>query len=146
MSAMTQRRPGTLRSPPRGLCALAMVAGLLTGCGNGAEQGGGMGYGAPAPAGTGQAPTGAATGAEELTVLIDDLDFGVPDAVPAGATITVRNQDGVGHTVTADDGAFDVAVAPGEEVSFVAPQEAGDVAFSCTLHPAMTATLVVEGR
>ena len=64
----------------------------------------------------------------------------------AGAEITVRNVDGVGHTVTADEGeAFDVVVGPGSEVTFTAPTEEGEYPFHCTPHPAMTGTLVVEG-
>ena len=84
--------------------------------------------------------------AEEVVITIEEFAYDLPDAVPPGAEITVRNMDGVGHTVTADEGgAFDVVVGPGEEVTFTAPSEAGEYPFHCTPHPAMTATLVVEG-
>lgn len=85
--------------------------------------------------------------ADELVIVIEDFDYELPDTVPPGARLTVRNQDGVGHTVTADDGsAFDVAVGPGEEVTFRAPDEAGEHPFHCIPHPGMTGTLVVEER
>ena len=82
--------------------------------------------------------------AEEVVITISDFSFEVPDSVPAGATITVVNEDSVFHTVTADDGAFDRAAPGGESVTFTAPEEPGEYAFHCTPHPNMTATLVVR--
>lgn len=82
-----------------------------------------------------------------VTMTITGYAFEVPESVAPGAEITVTNEDGVGHTVTSDDdgATFDVAVGPGETVTFTAPEEAGDYAFHCRPHPAMTATLTVEG-
>lgn len=83
---------------------------------------------------------------DDLVIVIEDFEYEVPDSVMPGAEITVRNEDGVGHTVTADEGdAFDVVVGPGEEVTFTVPDEAGEYPFHCTPHPNMTDTLVVEG-
>lgn len=83
---------------------------------------------------------------DDLVIVIEDFEYEVPDSVAPGAEITVRNEDGVGHTVTADEGAaFDVIVGPGEEVTFMVPDEPGDYPFHCTPHPNMTDTLVVEG-
>lgn len=85
-----------------------------------------------------------AAGAGDLVITISDFSFDVPDTVEPGAEITVRNEDGVGHTVTADDGeSFDVPVGPGEEVTFTVPEEEGEYPFHCTPHPQMTDTLVV---
>ncbi|MFK5645530.1 cupredoxin domain-containing protein [Ornithinimicrobium sp. LYQ121] len=81
----------------------------------------------------------------ELVIVISDFDYEVPDSVPPGAQITIRNEDSVGHTVTADDGGFDVVVGPGEQATLTAPAQEGEFPFHCTPHPAMTATLVVEG-
>lgn len=80
---------------------------------------------------------------EETVVTISDFAFDVPESVPPGAEITVVNEDGSFHTVTADDGTFDVDVPGGETVTFTAPADAGEFAFHCTPHPQMTATLVV---
>jgi plastocyanin len=150
--------------------ALALAAGLLAACG-GNDDGGGTSAPAggaatsatstTAAGGTDDAMTssmssagGTATGeedgsqasAEEVVITIEDFSFDVPDSVPPGADILVRNLDGVGHTVTADQGGtFDVAVGPGEEVTFTAPSQAGEYPFHCTPHPAMTSTLVVKG-
>ncbi|WP_153397880.1 cupredoxin domain-containing protein [Ornithinicoccus halotolerans] len=85
-----------------------------------------------------------AAGAGEVVITISDFSYDVPDTVQPGAEITVRNEDTVGHTVTADDGAsFDVAVGPGEEAIFTVPQEEGEYPFHCVPHPQMTDTLVV---
>ena len=92
----------------------------------------------PAAPGSSEAPT------EDVVIVIKDFSYTVPDSIPAGATITVRNDDSVGHTVTSDDdGVFDVPVGPGEEAQLTAPAQAGEYPFHCTPHPNMTGTLVV---
>ncbi|WP_114202763.1 cupredoxin domain-containing protein [Janibacter anophelis] len=93
-----------------------------------------------APAEESEAPAPA----EEVAIAISDFAYEVPESVPAGAEITVTNEDSVAHTVTADDGeTFDVEVGAGESVTFTAPEESGEFAFHCTPHPQMTGTLVV---
>lgn len=83
--------------------------------------------------------------AEDVTIVIADFEYEVPDSVAPGAEITIRNEDNVGHTVTSDDETtFDVQVGPGEEVTMTAPDEAGEFPFFCRPHPNMKATLVVE--
>ncbi len=92
-----------------------------------------------APAAT-EAARDADTGAN--TIVIVDLAYQVPLEVPAGVTVTVRNDDQVTHTVTADDGSFDVEVAGGATQTFSAPS-AGSYAFHCEIHAAMTGELQV---
>jgi plastocyanin len=91
---------------------------------------------------TGSAPA-AEQGDQSTVITISDFTYQVPETLEPGATITVRNEDGVGHTVTSDDGAFDVAVGPGEEATLTVPEEPGEYPFHCTPHPQMTSTLVV---
>ena len=76
-------------------------------------------------------------------ITISDFAFESPDSVSPGQTIKVTNEDDVLHTVTADDGSFDVPVDGGATVTFKAPTEAGKFPFICTPHPTMTSTLVV---
>lgn len=137
--------------------AVVLAVGLLAGCGG--DDGAGSAGPASAPTGTTGTPSTAdadapsteaaeeAEEAEDVVITIEDFAYSLPDTVEPGAQIVVRNLDGVGHTVTADDGAaFDVVVGPGEEVTFTAPEEEGEHPFHCTPHPAMTATLVVEAE
>lgn len=80
---------------------------------------------------------------EEIVITITDFTFAVPESVPPGAEITVVNEDEAYHTVTSDDGSFDVGARKGEPLTFTAPDEPGEYPFHCTPHPSMTATLVV---
>ena len=81
--------------------------------------------------------------AEKVVITISDFAFQVPGPVPPGAEVTVVNEDSSYHTVTADDGTFDVGARQGEPVTFTAPEQPGDYPLHCTPHPNMTATLVV---
>ena len=87
--------------------------------------------------------TTADSAAEEVVITISDFAFDVRESVPPGAQVTVVNEDSTYHTVTADDGTFDVGARNGEPVTFTAPNEPGEYPFHCTPHPDMTATLVV---
>lgn len=76
-------------------------------------------------------------------VTIKDLKF-TTEPVSAGASVTVQNNDDVTHTVTADDGGFDVSVEGGKSATFTAPATAGAYKFHCNIHPTMQATLTVQ--
>jgi plastocyanin len=76
------------------------------------------------------------------TVQIKGFAFQAAPAKRSG-TVTLVNRDGVNHTLTADDGAFNVKVAGNKSVTFRAPAKAGTYTFFCTIHPEMTGTLVV---
>ncbi|NLG23567.1 MAG: metal-binding protein [Actinomycetales bacterium] len=133
------RRPGTTQSTPHrtrpplhraaaAVLALGILPAVLSGC-SGEEE-------PESPAAT--VEDGAAL------ITITDFEFTLTGAVEPGATITVTNEDNVGHTVTSDeDGIFDVAVGPGETVTFTAPDEAGDYPYHCTPHPNMVSVLTV---
>jgi plastocyanin len=61
-----------------------------------------------------------------------------------GDTITWTNNDGVAHTVTADDGSFDSgSIAPGTSYSHTF-SSAGTAVYHCTPHPSMRATIIVK--
>lgn len=111
-----------------GALLLTLLLALLAGCGTTDPSG------EPDP-----------TGAEDGVILIADFSYQVPTSVPAGSQVRVRNEDGVGHSVTSDEpGTFDVTVGPGEETMLTVPEEPGEYPFRCTPHPTMTATLVVQ--
>jgi plastocyanin len=73
-------------------------------------------------------------------VVIEGFAFVLPDSVPAG-TVTVENRDGAPHTLTADDGTFDVSVSA--NASADAELEPGTYEVHCNVHPSMTGTLTV---
>lgn len=148
----------TRTSPRTRLASLAVVAllGGLTACGGDepAPTDDAASNAAPEPESS-EAPAEPESPEEEAesesaaptsaSMMIEDFEFSDPGTVAPGAKITVENVDAVTHTVTADDGDFDVPVGPGETVTFTAPSGPGDYGFTCTPHPAMTGTLVVGG-
>ena len=65
--------------------------------------------------------------------------------VKAGETVTFKNSDTAGHSVTSDDESFDTdVVGKDQTATFKAPTKPGKYPFHCTPHPNMKATLVVE--
>ncbi len=91
--------------------------------------------------------TGGASGgdAPENAIVAKDFTFSEVTVGP-GEDIVLKNEDGVQHTATADDDAFDLRADGGETSdAAAAPDEPGSYAFHCELHPDMTATLTVEG-
>jgi len=64
--------------------------------------------------------------------------------VTAGTTITWTNNDGVAHTVTSNTGLFDSGtINPGGTYSHLF-STAGTFPYKCTIHPSMTASVVVN--
>jgi plastocyanin len=84
---------------------------------------------------------GGDSAAAELTI----QDTAFPDTleVASGATVTVINEDAFEHTVTSEDGGFDVEVGASETTEFDAPTEPGDYDVVCEIHPSMSMTLTV---
>jgi len=82
----------------------------------------------------------------EITVIIKNFAFDPADfTVPPGATITVRNDDNVIHTLTANNRAFNTGnVTQGQPVTFTAPLQPGVYPFHCLRHPYMTGVLTVS--
>lgn len=77
-------------------------------------------------------------------IVAEGFAFTSVTAAP-GAEVQVSNQDSARHTVTADDGEFDSGeIDGGGAGSITAPDQPGDYAFHCEIHPDMTGTLTVE--
>lgn len=85
-----------------------------------------------------------ATGEQDGELAMEGFEF-VPTQleVAAGETITITNSDSAAHTVTADDGTFDVNVGGGDSGELTV-DEPGTYDFACAFHPAMTGTLTVS--
>ena len=146
------RTSGTRSAGSRAVLGLVCVAAvaLTAACGSSSEPAAdspSMGLsttspGSPDPT-TAETPAPAAPApAAEFVITIKDFMYDIPDAVPAGSTITVVNEDAEPHTVTAvGDKAFDVNVAGGATETFTA--EAGTYELVCLFHGNMKGTLVV---
>jgi plastocyanin len=89
--------------------------------------------------------SGGAGSSSKLVITIKDFGYAGPTSVPAGSTVTVRNEDSVAHTLTADSaGGFDVTIAPGKSATFKAPAKTGSYPYHCTYHANMHGTLKVS--
>jgi plastocyanin len=78
-------------------------------------------------------------------ITIEGFKFTNATAAP-GEDVSISNQDGSAHTVTADDDSFDSGNIEGNgEGSITAPDEAGEHPFHCDIHPNMKGTLTVSG-
>ena len=76
-------------------------------------------------------------------ITIAEFAFGGIQTVPAGATITVVNDDSVPHTFTADDGSFDSGtIQPGDSFQ-ITLDAAGTFAYHCNFHGSMTGSITV---
>jgi len=90
------------------------------------------------------APLAAQTAIVE--VKIDNFSFGpMTLSVPSGTTVTWTNNDDVPHTVVSDDHATfkSPALDTGEKFSFTFDKP-GKYAYFCSVHPKMTAQVVVQ--
>jgi plastocyanin len=82
------------------------------------------------------------------TIVIKNFMFApMSVTVAPGATVTVRNEDTVTHTLTAksDPKLFSTGnIAAGQSVTFKAPNTAGSYSYICSIHQYMTGTIVVR--
>ncbi len=64
-----------------------------------------------------------------------------PTVVKAGAEITVTNDDGTVHTLTADDKSFDTGDLDGGAKGTITVASPGKYAYHCDIHNYMTGTI-----
>ena len=76
-------------------------------------------------------------------ITISGFSFGDPITVSPGTTVTVTNDDGSAHTWTSSDSVFaSPTLEQGDSFDFTF-DEAGEFAFVCLIHPAMTGSITV---
>ena len=89
--------------------------------------------------------TGSSTGPGANEVWIQSMAFNPGTiTVVAGTTITWTNKDGVAHTVTSNTGLFDSGTISINGTYSHLFASAGTFPYYCTIHPSMTATVVVN--
>jgi len=88
---------------------------------------------------------GAAAKPAKRAVTIEAVQFKPPTLdVNRGDSIVWTNNDPFPHTVTSASGKFDSKeIKPGESWTYKT-QQSGDLAYVCTLHPTMKATVHVK--
>lgn len=124
---------------------LAAIGLLAAGCGSSSKSAATT----PAPATsstsapTAAAPSSARSAASPL-VVIKNFAYHAPASVPAGAKITVRNDDATTHTFSARGNAFDVNVSANSSTTFNAPSKPGHYITYCKHHGNMSGMLVVS--
>ena len=107
---------------------IAAVAVALTGFGDGASS-----------------SAGSAVAAKPNTITIKDFAFAPqPLTVKAGTTITVTNDDGTAHTVTAAKGAFDTGDIDGGATAQITVDRPGSYSYFCDIHQYMKGTIHVD--
>ena len=89
--------------------------------------------------------SGGTTNSSPNTIVVHNMAFGSSTlTVPKGTTVTWQNIDGVPHTATSDTGAWDSGNIPPGGSKSVTFNNAGTFPYHCTVHPMMTATIVVQ--
>jgi plastocyanin len=114
--------------------AVMVVCGWSAGERNvlaGAQSKPAVGAPAPAPATT--------------EVKIDNFSFGpMTITVAVGTTVTWINRDDIPHTVVSTEGVFKSKVMDTDEKFSFTFTKAGTFPYFCSVHPKMTATVVVQ--
>jgi plastocyanin len=129
-----------LRRLARGIGAATLAALLLAACSSGSSQATRNASKTSSPtASSGQAPS-------TFTLVIQNFAFHPADfTVAPGTTITVINRDGVDHTFTARNHAFDTGdIPPGGTARVRAPFAPGTYPYLCLIHPFMTGVMTVR--
>jgi plastocyanin len=79
----------------------------------------------------------------QAAISIDDFVYSGPGTVAPGAQVTVTNNDSEVHTVTADDGSFDITIPGGASATFTAPSGAGNYGYFCKFRGNMRGSVTV---
>ncbi len=83
--------------------------------------------------------------AEDAAVQIDNFAFSPPSlTVKAGTTVTWRNKDDIPHTVASSTRVFKSKALDTDDSYSFTFNEPGSYQYFCSLHPHMTAKIVVE--
>jgi len=118
-----------------GLCAVVALA--AAGCGGG-DDGGST---SSAPASTSSSSSGGGVAIKMQNIAFDPKAV----TVKVGQKVTWTNDDSTDHNVTADSGADFKSDNFGKGSTFeFTPDKAGTIAYECTLHPGMKATITVQ--
>ncbi|GMQ93449.1 MAG: hypothetical protein BMS9Abin12_0926 [Acidimicrobiia bacterium] len=93
------------------------------------------------------ATTTGAPGGDAAEVSIENFTFGPSTiTISIGDTITwINDESGIAHTTTSDDGIWDSDLLNPSDSFEQTFTEAGTFTYFCSIHPSMTATVIVSG-
>lgn len=122
---------------------VGMAAALLLGCGSSSSNGS-ESTDAPSAFGIYGKTEDATVAPTDTTsqITIEGSSFSVTGDVRSADIVSVTNRDSFKHTVTADNGAFDVEVNGGATESLPALTP-GMYSFHCEIHPSMQGSLTI---
>jgi plastocyanin len=125
------------------LALCAVVALAAAGCGSSSSSS--TSSGASSSASTSTAAASSSGGG--VTIKMQNIAFDPKDVtVKVGQKVTWTNEDTVDHNVTSQSGETIKSDNFGKGGTFsFTPKKAGKIAYVCTIHPGMTATLTVTG-
>lgn len=118
------------------LCAAVALAAV--GCGSSNDNSSSSSSSTSTPA--------ASSSGGGVAIKMQNIAFDPKDVtVKVGQKITWTNDDSTDHNVTADSGADFKSKDFGNGATFeFTPDKAGTIAYECTLHPGMKATITVQ--
>jgi plastocyanin len=119
------------------LALCAVVALAAAGCGGGDNS--------SSSSSSTSTPAASSSGGG-VAIKMQNIAFDPKDVtVKVGQKITWTNDDSTDHNVTADSGADFKSKDFGNGATFAfTPDKAGTIAYECTLHPGMKATITVQ--
>ena len=86
--------------------------------------------------------SGGSTAEHGNEVVIKNFAFSpTPLDAKSGAVLTVANNDGTAHTLTADDGSFDTGVLDEGKQATITIEKPGKYAYHCEIHNFMTGVI-----
>jgi plastocyanin len=81
----------------------------------------------------------------DVQIRIDNFTFTPPDViVKVGTHITWTNSDDIPHTVVSTDNAFKSKTLDTDDKFSFTPNQPGTYSYFCSIHPKMTAKVVVQ--
>lgn len=115
---------------------IVAIAVVLVGCSSGSTT-------TTVPGGT--ATTGGSSGGATVQVNMEGMAFSPQTVtVKVGDTVTWTNKDAAPHNATADDKSWQTTTLAQGESASVTFTTAGTFPYICTIHPNMTATVIVQ--
>jgi plastocyanin len=116
---------------------LVLLSTALVACGSSSKAS------TPATTNTTTATVASPPPVAAATITIKNVMYSAGITVHTGTRITVKNNDNQTHTLTSDDGSFDVGnIFAGASASFVAPKP-GTYKYHCNFHASMHGVLTV---